>query len=351
MMDAETLSSLEMIRDSARGIASRGDLSRIRKLRYTTPGFDRAVWADMCAMGWPALRLPEDRGGVGLGMQAYCALAEELGHGLVPEPLIPAVLAAQLLDDAALDGHLTGARLVIPAWADARDTLGPQGPLAVAGGRVTGRKLYVPMAAGADAFLVLGSTGAMLVDADAPGVGIETFETQDGGHFATLTLDAAHGTPIAADPTPALAEATLATAAYMLGMMDAALDMTVVYLKTRVQFGKAIGSFQILQHMAVDLKLEIELTRASVWNTARLWDEQGDTRATRAAVSRSKARASAAALKVGRDCIQLHGGIGFTDEHDIGLYLRKAIVTATQFGSAGRHRANFARLMPLKEEA
>lgn len=350
MIPDDILSSMDMVRGSARGIASHGDLTRIRKLRHSSPGFDRAVWREMCAMGWPALRLPDAKGGVGLGALPYCALAEEMGRGLVPEPLVPAVLAAALLEGEALAAHLSGERLVLPAWQDGRNALGPEGPLAIDGDRVTATKHFVPSAGGADDFLVVGSDRAVLVAADAPGVRVAAKETQDGGTVASVTFDGVSGTVLAADPAPALAEAALATSAYLLGLMDAALEMTVAYLKTRVQFGRPIGSFQILQHMAVDLRLEVELTRASVEEAAFLWDCDGATPAGSAAVSRAKARASQAALKITRDVIQLHGGIGFTDEHDIGLFLRKAMVTAPQFGGADRHRANFARLKPLAEE-
>lgn len=350
MIDPDILSSMEMVRESARGIVG-GDLRRVRALRYQRPGFDRANWREMCDMGWPALRLPEEKGGVGFGMLPYCALAEELGRGLVPEPLIPAALAAALLDGPALDAHLSGERLVLPAWQDHRGAVGPQAPLEIADGRVTAEKLHVPAAPGADDFLVIGPAGAVLVAADAPGVTVTPESTQDGGQVARVRFEATPGRLIDADPAPALAEAALASGAYLLGLMDAALDITVAYLKTRVQFGKIIGSFQILQHMAVDLKLECELTRASVEAAATQWDREGPTPAARAAVSRAKARAADAALKVTRDCIQLHGGIGFTDEHDIGLYLRKAMATAPQFGAAAAHRAEHLRLNPIGEVA
>ncbi len=351
MLDEELISSIEMIRDSAQGIASADDLSRIRELRYKTPSFDRDTWSDMCEMGWPALRLPEDQGGVGLGLLPYAALAEELGRGLVPEPLIPAALAAALLKGEALDDQIGGASLVIPAWADRRGALVPDQPLQVTDGKLTAVKHYVPMADGADAFLVIGTDSIALVAADAPGVRIETIPTQDGGSMATVRFDNAPCTVWNADPAPALAEATLATAAYLLGLMQTALKMTVAYLKEREQFGKKIGNFQILQHMAVDMALEVEVTRASIEQASSLWDETGPTPAAYAAISRAKARASNAALKVTRDAVQLHGGIGFTDEHDIGLMLRKAMVQAAAFGGAKQHRANFAQLKPLREEA
>lgn len=350
MIDPDIRESMDMIRESAGGIVGE-DLTRVRGLRYTAPGFDRAVWREICDMGWPALRVSEAEGGAGLGMLPYCALAEELGRGLLPEPLIPASLAAAFLKDEALARHLSGERLVLPAWQDSRGALGPETPLALKDGKLTATKLYVPMAAGADDFLVIGTDGAALVAADAPGVTVTAQETQDGGTLATVAFADAPAERIAIDPTPALAEATLASSAYLLGLMEAALDMTVAYLKTRVQFGKTIGTFQILQHMAVDLKLETTLTRACVEDAAERWDREGPTPANLAGVSRTRIRAARAAAKVTRDCIQLHGGIGFTDEHDIGLYLRKAMAEAGRFGSIDAHRARYATLKPVGEEA
>ncbi len=349
MISDDVLSSIEMIRDSARGI-TRHDLTRIRKLRFTSPGFDRSVWGDICSLGWLALRLPEESGGVGLGLLAYAALAEEAGRALLPEPLIPATLASCLLEGPQLARHITGERLVLPAWADARSALEPSCDLDIRDDRVFAHKFYVPLAAGADDFLVIGASSLALVAADAPGVEVHTHQTQDGGHFAHIRFDGAPCVVLKADPRPALAEAALATAAYLLGLMDGALDMTVTYLKQRVQFGKTLSQFQVLQHMAVDARLEIEITRASIEQAALQWDTEGATPSAYAAISRAKVRASRSAQKVTRDCIQLHGGIGFTDEHDIGLFLRKAMVEVPRFGGPAEHCARFAQLKPIEQE-
>jgi alkylation response protein AidB-like acyl-CoA dehydrogenase len=117
----------------------------------------------------------------------------------------------------------------------------------------------------------------------------------------------------------------------------------------RIQFGKPLASFQVLQHRCVDLKLQLELTRASVEDAAVRWDRQGRTTDSDAAISRAKVRSANAVMVVTRQAIQLHGGIGFTDEHDIGLYLRKAMVVAPQFGSAPLHRGLFATASPVTE--
>jgi alkylation response protein AidB-like acyl-CoA dehydrogenase len=344
--------NIRMLRDSAAAIVPPdGDLKRIRALRFQLPGFDRDVWRDMCQMGWVGLRVPEAQGGSGLGMQEFCALAEELGAGLAPEPLIPCAMAARLLNGAALAGLLAGERIVIPAWQERPQTLETGGDTRFSNGRVSGRKMFVPMAAAADALLVTTRDGMALVACDARGVGVETEQTQDGGHFGTVTFADAPGEAVAGAAADALDEAALATAAYLLGVMERAFAMTLDYLKTRQQFGRPIGSFQALQHRSADLKIQVALTRASVQSAAALWDAGGPPAPRRAAVSRAKARAAEAGMLVTRQAIQLHGGIAYTDEYDAGLYLRKAMVLANLYGSAALHRRRFAAIAPEQDEA
>jgi alkylation response protein AidB-like acyl-CoA dehydrogenase len=333
---------IRMIRDSAGAIATPDDLKRVRALRYSEPGFDRAVWRQMCELGWVALRVPEAAGGSGLGMREYCALAEECGAGLLPEPLVPCSLAARVLTGAALDRLIAGDTIVIPAWQERANSLALHGDTSFRNGRLSGRKVFVPMAAGADAFLVSANGTLALVARDA--VSLTVDRTQDGGHYGTLTFDNAPAEPIAGDLAEALEEATLATAAYLLGVMERAFAMTLTYLKTRQQFGKPIGSFQALAHRAADLKIQVALTRASVEAAAVTLETSYAAAVRRAAVSRAKARASDAAMRVTREAIQMHGGIGYTDEYDVGLYLRKAMVLANLFGSAALHRARYAEL-------
>ncbi len=334
--------NVRLIRDSAAGIAPRtGDLKRIRALRFTDPGYDRATWSEICAMGWPGLLVPEDHGGVGLGLPEYVALAEEFGAALAPEPLVQAVLAASALRGPDLDSLLSGERIILPAWQERANSLDPTGDTTIVDSGVTGRKMFIPMASGADAFLVTTRQGLALVDANAPGVTLTLERTQDGGNFGTLSLADTPCTPIPG--TLALEEATLATAAMLLGVADRAFALTLDYLKTRQQFGRPIGAFQALQHRAADLKIQIALLRASV--------EAAASDPTQSAISRAKARAAEAAMLVTRQAIQLHGGIGYTDEADIGLFLRRAMVLANLYGSATLHRARYAALTPDEDEA
>ena len=344
--------SLRMIRDSAAGIAPRtGDFRRIRALRFTEPGFDRAVFQEMAQMGWLGLLLPEDAGGSGLGVSEFCALSEEIGASLLPEPLISAAMTAMLLPQSHLSDVLSGERIVLPAWQEKPLSLDvADGGTTVANGRVTGKKLFVGMAAGADAFLVSTTGGLALVDRSASGVHLELTQTQDGGNTGTLTLVDVPAEVFPGDAAAAREVATLATAAYLLGVMDRVFGMTMDYLKTREQFGKKIGSFQALQHRSADLKIQISLTRATVEAAAVVQDTATDPAVRMAAVSRAKARASDAASVVTRGCIQLHGGIGYTDAADPGLFLRKMMVLAPSFGGAALHRARFHDLAPESDE-
>ncbi len=343
--------SIRMIRDSAASVAQAGGLKRVRTLRFTAPGFDRAVWRRMGEMGWIGLRVPEAEGGAGLGMAELCALTEELGAGLVPEPLIEAAIVASLLRGPALVALLAGERVILPAWQERANSLEPVAETVLRDGKIAGRKLFVPMAGGADAFLVAAREGLALVERDASGVALATERTQDGGHFGALTLEDAPAAAVSGRIEPALDEAALATAAYLLGVMRGAFAMTLEYLKTRKQFGKPIGSFQALQHRAADLHIQIALTRASIEAAAAILDA-ADSNAARkqAAVSRAKARAAEASLLVTRQAIQLHGGIAYTDEYDVGLFLRKAMVLANLYGSAALHRARFGATAPEQAE-
>lgn len=351
-MDAERLETLAMIRDSAAVfVDAKAGLGRIRALRFEAPGFDRAVWREICAMGWPGLHLHEAQGGSGLGMSELCALCEVLGTGLVPEPVVAAAMAARLLAQAGdvdlLAELLSGERLVLPAWQEVVNELEPIGFSAFRDGRVNGQKKFLPMAGGADVFLVTTSSGLAVVAHDAPGLTLRTDITQDGGHWGSLVMNDTPARLITVGDRAvesALLEATLANGAYLLGVAERAFAITLDYLQVRQQFGRAIGSFQSLQHRAVDLKIQLALTRASVESAARLLDASPAMQERLAAVSRAKARASDTAVLVTRQAIQLHGAIGYTDEADIGLYLRKAMVLSGLCGSGDVHRARYARV-------
>ena len=356
MSDAATddaAESIRLIRDSAAAVADRSDLSRARAQRFGEPGFDAGVWREIGELGWIGLAVPEAAGGAGLGMREFCALAEEFGAALTPEPLVPCALSAHLLaacdDHGALPQLLTGEMVVVTAWQEAPNTL-------EAPGTADAPRLFVPAAAGADMLLlpVRQEKQLSLYEVPAAACEITAEGQQDGGFAGTVRADLSRGKRLSADIGAALSSgldrAALATAAVMLGVMERAFAMTLDYLKTRTQFGKPIGSFQSLQHRAADLKIQVALTRASVEAAAATFDAGASALACRAAASRAKHRAAEAGMLVTRQAIQLHGGVGYTDEYDVGLYLRRAMVLSNQFGGARLHRARFTAAAPSETD-
>ena len=242
MMDP--LEHLRLIRQRARGGDPRkGNLKRVRSLLCTDPGFDRAVWRQMCEKGWLGMLVAPHAGGSGLGLRAFCDLAEELGGDLVPEPLIQAAVVAPLLPAEMLAAVLSGDRIVLPAWQESPDSLSLSGSVEYREGRLDGRKVLVPMAAGADAFLVTVPGGLALVEHGAPGLNVVLEPTQDGGNIGTLMFDRTPAAPVAGDATETLEQMILANGAYLLGMMDRALAITQGYLKTRELFDQTTGIF------------------------------------------------------------------------------------------------------------
>ncbi len=331
-----------MIEESAAAVVpADGNLERIRRLRFQPPGFDRAVMRQMAEMGWLLLRVDEDAGGLGLGMREMCALMRVMGRGLVPEPLLSSMVACSLLRDALPAPVLAGEAVLVTAWQDRANTLSWRG--GAVQGALSGSKVLVPGAEGADLFAVTTSQGIALVEKDAAGLRIDTVETQDGCRVSTLTFDG-----IAADFLPLgdvdrmLDEMILAQSAYLLGISERALEITLEHLRVREQFGRPIGSFQALQHRATEMKIRLELSRAGIFATARRLDEGVDGAARAVGVSRCKVGAATLAMLVAREAVQMHGAMGVTDEADIGLFVRKAMTEANRFGSARLHRLRLA---------
>jgi len=325
-----------MISESAAAALADG-VARARGLRFSSPGFDRAQWSEFAELGWLSLRLPEDRGGLGMGVSEYCALAQQLGRALVPEPLIGAIGALGMLPDAVLTEVVEGRRIVLPALSCSADS-----PTELRAGKLYGTAVHVPMAAGADAFLVrLDAGDYALIDASTDGLTMDCANTHDGGHLGTLHFDGAAAEQVSNDNPDTWEDATLATAAYLQGVAEASYELTLDFLKTRQQFGKPIGSYQALQHRMVDLYLELSLLRVSIAGATAAIDDGATGAARRAEVSRARARASRAADVICRQAVQLHGGIGYTDEADIGLFLRKNMTLQASFGGQSMHRRRF----------
>ena len=356
--------------------AARGtDLKRVRRLRDTDPGFERSIWRQMAELGWLGILVPERHGGLGLGCTEMRIVLDGLARALTPEPLCAAaVLAGGVLRHAgneALAAQLLPALAageLIPAlaWqeqAGSIDTAALESRVRPFEGafKLGGVKRFVHGAAGADGYIVSaqGAAGLMLawVPATASGVALERIPLADGRLMGTLKLAdvmvprehiLAEGAAAVSAIERALDEALVMTGAELTGAAAHALDMSLDYMRTRVQFGKAIGSFQALAHRAVDLYIQRELSSAVLDDAVAALDAgvAGSQRAMLA--SRVKARCADAALKITRESIQIHGAIGFTDEYDLGLYVKRALVQAAWLGSAALHRRRYARLAPVK---
>ena len=366
-----------MLRDSAADYVSRTDVSaNVRQWRGKAPGFDRARWSEMAELGWLGIRTDEAFGGSGLGMAEAVALLSETGRAIGPEPLSAvAILAARAIaggdNEAAKTKLLTdlcsGESVIATAWQDKAGMSAPSEIECKAnpsgdGFVISGDKDFVHAAAAADIFLIAARAPAgivlVAVPANASGMSVEHLTFTDGTFFGRLRLS---DVAVAADHViasarvgeyaleSALDEARVAASAELVGLSQQALEITLDYLRQRKQFGKAIGSFQGLQHRAVDLHVAISLARAAVDRAVRVMDEGGGPVDRALAAAACKARASDAALQVNREAIQMHGAIGYTDEHIIGLYMRHALVKSAWLGNGGQSRRRYAALAPALE--
>jgi alkylation response protein AidB-like acyl-CoA dehydrogenase len=327
---------------------------RARALRDAGGEIDAAAWRNVIRAGWLATLVAERDGGVGLGLFDLALALEPAGRQLLMAPLAEAAAAAWMLseicDDApTLAGVLDGSRLIVPATRAASWGHGGAGlRYDTRTSALDGAMAFVPFAPSADAFLVATDTAICLVENKAAGVGIETHALVDGSTASTLTFT--HATPTHVLARGAVAQAltarlqeflTLAAGAELLGLVAGAHDLTLDYIKLRQQFGRPIGSFQVLQHRAVDGFVDIELNRSLLFRVMAAFDTADHHPAMASAV---KARMSRCALAVTRAAVQMHGAVGYTDTHEIGLYYKRAIALAARYGGELEHTARFSEL-------
>jgi alkylation response protein AidB-like acyl-CoA dehydrogenase len=362
-MELHLTSEQALLRDSAAKFVGAAGPKVARKFRDGDLSFAPRRLREAGELGWLGILVPESAGGLGLSLTELALVLEQAGRGLVCEPIgLAAISAAALGYDPrshpVLSRVMTGEALVAPALqerAHGDDPLAPSTE-AVANGtalRLTGQKMFV-CADGADGFLVSagGRNGPVLcfVARDAPGCSLQPAETVDGRRLATLGLADAPADLISPQPSSRNAVdalynlALLALSAELLGVMEEAQRITLDYLRIRKQFGKLIGSFQALQHQAANLYLRTEATRSLIFQVAANNDAW---RIDPAMAAAAKAKASEDALFVTEACIQLHGAIGFTDEHDIGLYLKRAMLLSSLFGNAAAQRRRYVTIAGL----
>jgi alkylation response protein AidB-like acyl-CoA dehydrogenase len=356
-MDVHLTAEQILLRDSAAKFIAAAGPKVARASRGRPPNFAPGRLRQVGELGWLGMLVPSSADGPALGLTEMALVLEQAGRGLVCEPIGLAIIAAAALAQGhaphpILRRAMRGDALVVPALQEsAHDPLalrteaaGDRAP------RLTGRKMSV-CADGADGFLVSakGSDGPALyyVPRDGVGVSVATAPTVDGRTLATVELKDASGDLVPARQSSrgaveALTDlALIALSAELLGVMEGAQELTFEYLRVRKQFGKPIGSFQALQHKAVDIYIKTETVRSLLYQVAAANDPYRIDPALAAAV---KAKTSEDALAVTQTCIQLHGAIGFTDEHDIGLYLKRAMLLSSLFGNAAAQRRRYIEL-------
>ena len=357
-------------------IKERSPVSRFRSLRDggDERGYSQELYGAMAELGWTAIPFAEKDGGLDMGLAGAIIVSEAMGRGLAPEPFLTAVMmGGQALALAGSDaqreqwlpGIIDGSKVVALAHHErgARFDLGQVSTTAERKGDgfvLRGAKHQVLDGFGADAYVIPArmsdssdqtALSLFLVPADAGGLTVTRQQRVDSRNAAGLTLD---GVSVGADAVlgkldaggPLLDgivdRATVALCGEMLGSMSAAFEMTLDYLKERKQFDQVIGSFQALKHRAAKMFIEVELARSAVMAAARAIDDSAAN--AKALVSVAKARCSDAFVLIGNEAVQLHGGIGMTDEHDIGFYIKRARAAELTFGDAAYHRARFAEL-------
>lgn len=361
-----------MLRDTTRDfVAEHAPVSHMRKLRDANDaaGFSRDLWKSFAEMGFTGILIGEDQGGLGLGHVDAGIVLEEIGRNLSPSPfLATAVAAVEALKGSAqatrwFPGILAGetvAALAIDEGAKHRDSVALTAERSGNGFRLSGRKQFVTHGHVADLIIVAARTAGAADDTNgvtlfaiekgAAGLTAEAERLADSSIAARLDFDGVEVTADAVigeidagrDPlNRLLAAGRTGASAELLGVGGGAMDMTVSYLKERKQFGVTIGSFQALQHRAAHLYSEMEVARAAVLKAQQLLDA-GDAGAD-AAVSVAKAMTGLATTLSVQEGVQMHGGIGMTDEYDIGFYMKRARVLAEMFGDTNFHADRLAR--------
>ncbi|MBD5633027.1 MAG: acyl-CoA dehydrogenase family protein, partial [Candidatus Eremiobacteraeota bacterium] len=344
------------------------------KISASDEGFSREHWSTYAELGWLGIALPEDRGGFGGTPVETMILMEAFGKGLVLEPFVPTVVlggtALAFGGTSAAHGDLLGSMiagelLLSLAYAEENSRYDYRivGTTAKRDGSdwiVTGKKRAVMYGAAADKLVVSVRTAGgehdadgitlVLIDRDAPGVSHFDYRTVDGQRASDFTFD---GVRVSADavlgePGKGLAllefvldSGVAALCAEAVGNMSVMQKTTVEYIKAREQFGVPIGSFQVLQHRAVDMLIEVELSRSMLYYGTVAIDEKGDASERKRAVSATKAQIARSGRVVGQSAIQLHGGIGMSEEYMVGHYFKRMSVLELALGDADFHLRRF----------
>jgi alkylation response protein AidB-like acyl-CoA dehydrogenase len=372
-MTSNSSEEITLLRDSAAIFCAReASISRIKDLKKLDVDFDTDLWRAMVELGWSAILIKERDGGLGLGLDAAAAVAEELGRVVAPEPFIEvAGLCVSLLNhlpdseqrQTLLNAISVGEIIPIVCASEIQMAALDKLPTAISNGDTTivnGVLDHVPHARSADGFLVPadhdGKLGLFWLPLNTKGLELDSRLLADNTSHAGLTLEdveiprshlLGNGEEVFHAFATALDYAQSLTAAYLCGLMSEALNTTIDYMCTRKQFGSAIGSFQSLQHRAVDLYIAQELASSVVTHVIGSIESVSESNDRTVLASRAAYRSTDSALMITREAIQMHGAIGFTDECDIGHYLNRAMVLGSRRGNTSWHLRNLRQRLSV----
>jgi len=334
-MDFELSDDQQALRDAARALLDDlASTARVRAVVDQRSGHDDKLWAAMADQGWLGVEQPGTAGGLDLGFVELTVLLEELGRHAAPVPFASTVLALAALRGTPWADRLANGAIGAVAWSDGGD------------------RLLVPHAPLADVAVVVDGDHLVVHDlthGERPVAEPAMDVTRTLGWLAT---DRPGATRLDAGPEAAaqlLDRGAVATAAEALGGASAVLHMTVEHAKTRVQFGQPIGSFQAVKHRCADMLVDVEGMRSTVYHAA--WSLAADDPDASVAASTAKVWSGDAARRVMASGLQVHGGIGFTWEHDLHLHLKRAQLEALTFGSSSVHRQRLAQLLRHRIES
>jgi alkylation response protein AidB-like acyl-CoA dehydrogenase len=317
------------IKSTARDfLGSRFKPEKVRELAESDSPYDDDLWKQMCELGWPGIAISEEYGGLGLGVVELVILQEELGYALAPSPFIANAYAGALIQQAGSDEQRS-------RWLPG-----------IASGEARGAAELdadpdpiVGAAGGASILVLAEGDGARLVEPEA--ATLERLDLIDTTRaYFRVTADGGESLP--GEIAPAVDTGTVALAAELVGVAQRALDMALDYAKEREQFGRPIGAYQAVSHRLAGMLWAVEEARSLTYYAA--WAADAEPESLPLAASMAKARASDAANSVTHDAIQTFGGIGFTWEHDIHFFLKRARVSSRLMGTARRHRERVAEL-------
>jgi alkylation response protein AidB-like acyl-CoA dehydrogenase len=355
-MDFNFTDDQEQLRDAVRKWVDKGyDFERRRKIE-AAGGFSREAWDEINELGLGGLYISEDDGGLGMGTVAGMVVMEELGRGIVLEPFAQALIAGAVLSgygsadvkESWLPRIAGGQALVTLAYQERKaryrlDVCAASANKATDGYTVTGTKSLVAAGDEAAAYLVPaqldGKIAMFLVERSASGVESRGYATQAGDRAAEVVFDKAAATLVTTDGLTALEHAVdigiAALCAEAVGVMDKAVALTVDYMNQRKQFGVTIATFQALRHRVADMKMQLELARSmSYYATLKL---NAPTAERRQAIARAKYQLGLSMRYVAANSVQLHGGIGVTDEYIASHYFRKLTQMEMSFGDSLHH--------------